>query len=47
MGHIQGKQDFSILIMQKISAVIKFTDAVSGHHFTDFIFLNEEKPSRN
>lgn len=40
MEHIQAKQDFSILVMKKNSAVTKLSDAISGHNFIDFIFLN-------
>lgn len=46
MDHIQTKQNSSILIMKKNSDVTKLSDAISGHNFKDFLFLNEEGPSR-
>lgn len=30
MEHIQAKQDFSVLIMKKTSAITKLSDAISG-----------------
>lgn len=47
MEHIQAKQDFSILIMKKKSAITKLSDAISGQHFIGLLLLNEEKPSRS
>lgn len=47
MEHIKAKQDLSVLIMRKNSAVTKLSDAISGHCFSGFLFLNEEKPSRS
>lgn len=47
MEHIKANHDFSVLIMKKNSAVSKMSDAISGHHFIGFLFLNEGKPSRS
>lgn len=47
MEYIKVKQDFSVLIMKKNYAVSKMGDAISGHHFIGFLFLNEGKPSRS